>query len=77
MPKCQKCGATLWLQIHHLFPQKKWAKKLYGDLIHDPKNLQVLCYSCHLNKAPDKLTEKEFCDRLCIEVRSKLERNKK
>jgi len=68
---CEKCGVNVATERHHLFSQTKWAKKLYGGLIHHPSNLQNLCYDCHHNKPVDKQTEQEFCDNIGIKVRSK------
>jgi len=34
-------------------------------------NIMYLCNDCHLNKSIPKLTEKEFCEILGIEPRSK------
>ena len=62
-------------QVHHKFPQRSWAKKLYGNLIHDKRNLQEVCDKCHIGKESPKLihwTEQQFCEALGIEVRSKV-----
>ena len=68
--KCAKCG-ELATELHHLFSQSKLNKKLYGELIHHPLNIQKLCYQCHHNMPVDKLSELEFCDKLNIVPRSK------
>ena len=63
------------MQLHHKFPQRKWAKKLYGDLIHDKRNLQDVCYNCHIGTPSTKLihwSEKEFCKSLNINIKSKV-----
>jgi len=57
---CEKCGRAEATEIHHKFSQTKRNKKIYGELIHNPINLQYLCYDCHHNKPVDKLTESEF-----------------
>lgn len=77
MRRCFLCGATNKIQIHHKFSQTKLNKKLYGDLIHHYRNTIFLCADCHLNKAIPKFTEKEFCNALQIEPKSKSEKFKK
>ena len=67
---CELCGKKAEHQ-HHLFSQTRWAKKLYGDLIHDKSNIMLLCSTCHLFKAIPKKTETAFCRDLGIDVRSK------
>ena len=65
-------------QKHHKFPKgtkKGWRYKLYGDLLHDPRNLEDACAACNVSHAGSFLThwsEKEFCDALDITPRSKL-----
>lgn len=68
---CQLCKKNKWEQRHHLFSQTKWARKLYGGLIDDDKNIMMLCSVCHLNKPIPKWTERKFCESLGIEMRSK------
>lgn len=68
---CEKCMRRKATEQHHLFSQTKWAKKLYGELIHDRKNIQYLCYDCHHNKPLDKMSELEFCKKINLEVKSK------
>jgi len=68
---CEKCGKKQATEIHHRFSQTKANKSLYGKLIHHPKNLQKICYNCHHTKALDKWSEKEFCQALGIEPKSK------
>lgn len=73
--RCQGCGENkIYLEIHHLFSKSKVNKKLYGDLIHDKRNLILLCPGCHHNKPLKKFTEMEFCQALGIKPRSKTER---
>jgi 5-methylcytosine-specific restriction endonuclease McrA len=67
---CEKCYTRQASERHHKLSQTKLNKKLYGDLIHDPKNIQLLCYDCHHNKPLDKLSEIEFCIMMDIEPRS-------
>ena len=69
---CEVCKVRPAEHAHHLFSQSRWAKKLYGDLIHDPRNIMYLCASCHLNDKIPKLTETQFCERLGIEKRGKV-----
>ena len=62
-------------QVHHKFEQRSWAKKLYKDLIHHPKNLMNVCSACHIENEHPRLihwSEVEFCEALGIEVRSKV-----
>lgn len=69
---CKLCKINQSEHKHHLFSQTKWARKLYGNLIDDPRNLMELCSVCHLNKPIPKYTEIEFCNALGIEPRSKV-----
>ena len=55
---------------HHMFSQNKVNRKLYGNLLDDPRNIQMLCYDCHHNKPVKKLSEIDFCELLGIEPRS-------
>ena len=41
---CQKCGTTVNLTLHHLFP-----KSLYPELKTNMNNLITLCERCHQN----------------------------
>jgi 5-methylcytosine-specific restriction endonuclease McrA len=68
---CEVCKEKVATEQHHRFSQTKWAKKLYGSLIHHEANLMALCYDCHHNKPLDKWSEKEFCQALGIAIRSK------
>lgn len=75
---CQACGQMkpiIQQQQHHRFRQTKWAKKLYGNLIHDSRNIMIVCADCHVGHQSTKIefwTELEFCTALGIEPRSKL-----
>jgi len=60
---------------HHLFIDSKMNHKLYGKLIDNDINIQLLCAYCHINAR--HMTETEFCEKLGIEPRSKAARNKK
>jgi len=68
---CKVCKVRQAEHKHHLFSKTKLNKKLYGKLIDDKRNIMFLCSVCHLNKPIQKLTEKQFCNILKIEVRSK------
>ena len=68
---CQLCKKAQATDKHHLFSQTKANKKMYGQLIHHELNIMYLCNGCHLNKTVPKMTEKEFCDIMGIEIRSK------
>jgi hypothetical protein len=72
MEVCLLCGSQEKLSLHHLFSQSKWAVKLYGNLIHDQKNIVTICLDCHLNKPVPKWSEIEFCNALGIVPRSKI-----
>lgn len=76
-PICNK--EKIFLQMHHKFSQTKWAKKLYGMLIHDARNIQYACADCHVSHASLELiiwNELEFCSALGIKPRSKLNKGK-
>lgn len=68
---CHLCFKRQAEHQHHLFSQTKWARKLYGDLLDDKRNIMLLCSVCHLNKPIPKWTEEQFCQALNIEMRSK------
>lgn len=74
---CEVCGTRQATERHHKLSQTKLYKKLYGELIHNKKNLVDICYQCHHNEAVPKWSEKEFCDALGIQPRSKTERSRK
>jgi predicted CXXCH cytochrome family protein len=77
--QCTCCGTIGYLDAHHKWPQTKWAKKLYKELIHAPINIQLACNGCHAGHSSPKLihwTEKQFCEALGIQPRSKTERGK-
>ncbi len=67
---CKLCGGRA-TDRHHLLPQTKQNRALYGKLIDDPANIIYLCNDCHLNKSIPHMTEKEFCEKLNIEIKSK------
>ena len=66
---CELCNERQATEWHHLFAQTKTAKRLYGELIHDRRNLLKVCHWCHEGAA--HLTEREFCAVMGIETRSK------
>lgn len=68
--KCSLCERPAEHR-HHLFSRTAWATNLYGKLIDDDRNIMLLCSTCHLNKPIPKMTEKEFCNKLGIEIISK------
>ena len=70
---CEVCHSKQASQDHHLFSQTKANKKLYGDLIHNRRNLMRICADCHLTKPIPKFTEVEFCMVMGIRPRSKAE----
>jgi hypothetical protein len=67
----RRCNSTHWLQKHHLFSNTKWARRLYGDLLDDDRNIMILCERHHLWYPIPKYTEIDFCQKLGIEIRSK------
>ncbi len=69
---CQVCKKNIATEAHHLLPQRKMYKKLYPDYIHDSRNLMYVCHDCHQFKGVPSITEKEFCDIMGIEIRSKV-----
>lgn len=68
---CELCNLRPAENIHHLFSQTKYNKKLYSDYIHHDMNTLKLCSICHLNKSIPKLSELEFCRLFRIKPRSK------
>jgi len=70
--KCDACGKECIVEVHHKFSKSQWAAKLYGNLLHNPKNISCLCYDCHHNKPLEKWDEETFCKNLKIEPRSKV-----
>jgi len=71
MISCEICGIYTYLQAHHKFSNTKLNRKLYGKLLDHEKNIMFLCQSCHTNEKALKFTEREFCEALGIEIRSK------
>lgn len=71
---CEVCRKSPATQIHHLLPQTKVYKKLYGKMIHHPKNLMRVCEDCHMTKPIPHYTERQFCEALEIIPRSKTEK---
>lgn len=70
---CEICGSSQWIQIHHKFHQNRANKRLYGDLIHHPKNRQYVCNKCHIAEPSSRLiewSEYDFCAALGLEPRS-------
>lgn len=71
---CENCGKKQATERHHMFSNSKGSggnRALYGKLLDDSRNIQMLCYDCHHNKPVKKLTEIEFCEKLGIKPRSK------
>ncbi len=71
---CEVCKNNAADQKHHKFSQTKWARKLYGAFLDHPLNLQMVCRDCHASHLSPDLThwsEKEFCNALKLEPRSK------
>lgn len=76
MKICPACKQFKWnFHKHHKFSQTKWARKLYGKLIDDSKNIDIVCADCNTSHAGTRLThwnEIEFCRALEIKPRSKI-----
>ena len=69
---CHYCGKRKATQVHEEFPDTKPNRRLYGDLIDDPRNAFPACTDCNSSHAHIILIDEfEFCKRLGIEPRSK------
>ena len=66
---CEMCGEVQAAEWHHLFPQTKLNKKLYGELIHKDINIIGVCHRCH--ESATHMSEREVCEKLGIPTRSK------
>jgi hypothetical protein len=74
---CEACQEKAASQKHHRFSQTKWARKYYGKLLDHPSNIMAVCVDCHSSHASPNLehwTERQFCEALDIEMRSKIGR---
>lgn len=69
-PRCYK-RAT---EHHHEFPNTKRNRALYGNLIDHDLNVKFVSHDCHPKMK--NISEREFCERLGIEPRSKTEKFK-
>ena len=69
LTSCAICHEKPAAQMHHMFSQTKVNRRMYGKMIDDSRNMMPVCADCH-PKAPH-LSEREFCERLGIETRSK------
>jgi hypothetical protein len=68
---CKMCGGKA-TDKHHLFSNTKHNREMYGKLLDDEKNIVYLCNDCHVGGGSiPKLTEREFCLMMCIEIKSK------
>lgn len=79
VPRCEVCRTKQATQMHHRLSQTKWARRLYGPLIDDCRNIQFVCTDCHSSHASSGLThwsEQDFCNALSIEPRSKISKMK-
>ena len=61
-------------QHHHMFPNTKNNRKLYGDLLDEDENILFASNRCH--EKMGHYSEVEFCEALGIEPRSKVGRSK-
>jgi len=46
---CPICQAREATQLHHLFPQTRQNRRIYGALIDEPFNLLPVCEHCHVS----------------------------
>lgn len=69
--QCEICKSREATEQHHMLSQSKLYKRLYGDLIHDERNIMYVCELCHKWNPVPKFTEIEFCIALDIVPRSK------
>jgi len=44
--KCEECGNTKWLEVHHIEPLKIWEVR-HNNTMNKQENLRVLCRECH------------------------------
>jgi hypothetical protein len=69
---CHLCHDRNTEHRHHLFSDTDQNRRLYGKKLLDSDfNLIPVCSVCHLYKPIPKLSEREFCEKAGIEVRSK------
>ena len=76
MATCKKCEIRQATEKHHLFPNTKKNREIYGkELLDHKNNIQLLCYSCHHghNGKVDHYSEKHFCEIMGIIPRGKTE----
>ena len=69
--KCELCKTRPAEHRHHVYSNTRWARKTYGTLLDDRKNILNLCSICHLNKSVPHMDENEFCEIMGIEPQSK------
>ena len=69
---CNICGRKA-TDRHHLFSNTKHNREMYGKLLDDERNIAWLCNGCHVGGASiPKMTEREFCKIMGIEIKSKV-----
>lgn len=78
---CEACHTRKATQLHEKFPDTQSNRKLYGELLYDRRNTQIVCAYCnasHAGHGKGLITwnELEFCDALGIEPLSKTGRLK-
>jgi len=61
-------------QHHHEFPNSSTNRKLYGRLLDRDENIKLVSHHHHARMK--NIQEKEFCERLNIQPRSKTEKAK-
>jgi len=77
--RCEVCNKQPAIDKHHMFSNTKVNQKYYGkgnpidgiDWLNDPKNIMLLCRSCHDNSKDRKISEINFCRLMDITPRSK------
>jgi hypothetical protein len=60
--RCQWCGESGGLEVHHIIPQWKWADPTWEDRpaygMNDPTNLVTLCRQCHFVVGQEKFQDR-------------------
>ena len=56
---------VLKIDQHHRFSQTDWAVEKYGEeLIHHPKNIELISHNRHMEGKGEKWNEREYCKAL-------------
>ena len=57
---CSICNKRIAEHEHHIFPQYKRYRKIYGKLIDEAFNKIPICSICHLKKSIPHWNERQF-----------------